>query len=324
MDITTRMKKSKQRIHLVRPFELAPSDLIYPIFVREDGKKSEISSMKGQRYFSLKDCSKVCSEVVDLGIPAVMIFGLLKKKDVDGSVALRKNGFHAKIFRKLKREFGDDLVLISNVCLCDYTLSGSCVYMEKGKVLNEKTAEMLGKIAAIHAEAGADIVAPSAMADGQVRHMRLALDEAGFEDVPIMSYIKSDSLLFQPFFRAVSTSEKPRAGIDSSKFRTDPINRKMFIKKLELDIGEGADMVIIKPAITNLDIIRLTTEMFPSVGVAAFQVSGEYMMIKNLASMYSIDENNLILEMLYSIKRAGADTILSYHAMQIARFLKSI
>jgi len=139
-----------------------------------------------------------------------------------------------------------------------------------------------------------------------------------------MSYIKSDSLLFQPFFRAVSTSEKPRAGRDSSKFRTDPINRKMFIRKLELDIGEGADIVIIKPAITNLDIIRLTTEMFPSVGVAAFQVSGEYMMIKNLASMYSIDENDLILEMLYSIKRAGADTILSYHAMQIARFLKSI
>jgi len=278
--------------------------------------------MKGQRYYSLKDCGDVCSEVVDLGIPAVMIFGLIEKKDVDGSVALRKNGFHAKIFKKLKKKFGDDLVLISNVCLCDYTLSGSCVYMEKGKVLNEKTAEMLGKIAVVHAETGADVVAPAAMADGQVRHMRSALVEAGFEDVPVMSYIKTDSCLFQPFFKAVSSSKTPRKGINSSKFRTDIINRKMFMAKIDLDISEGADIIIVKPALTNLDLILLTKQRYPNIPIAAYQVSGEYVMIKAPSENGYLDENALLMETLNSIKRAGADMILTYHALKAAKLLR--
>lgn len=322
MDITTRMKRSKQMIRLVRPFELTSSDLIYPVFVREDGKKFEIPSMKGQRYYSLKDCSEVCSRVADLGMPAVMIFGLLKKKDVDGSVALQKNGFHTKIFKKLKKEFGDDLVLISNVCLCDYTLSGSCVYMEKNKVLNEKTAKMLGKIAVVHAEAGADVVAPAAMADGQVRHMRSALDEAGFEDVPVMSYIKTDSCLFYPFFQAVSSSKTPRKGIDSSKFRTDIINQKMFMAKVDLDVSEGADIIIVKPALTNLDLILLTKQRYPNIPIAAYQVSGEYVMIKTPSESGYLDEHAVLMETLNSIKRAGADMILTYHALEAAKLLK--
>jgi len=166
--LTTRIKKSKQIIRLVRPQELSVSNLIYPIFVREDGKKFEIPSMKGQEYLSLGGAVRVCGEVVELNIPAVMVFGVLRKKDADGSVALRKDGFHSGIFRRLKREFGDDLVLISNVCLCDYTADEFCVYTEGGKVLNEKTAEMLGKIAVVHAMAGADVIAPAAMCDGQV------------------------------------------------------------------------------------------------------------------------------------------------------------
>jgi len=323
MKYTTRLKKSKQMIRMVRPFDLSASDLIYPIFVREDGKTLAIPSIEGQRYLSLKNCAQACKEVVDLGIPAVMIFSILKKRNADGSVALKKDNFDIKVFKKLKKEFEDELTLISNVCLCTYTSRETCVYSEKGKVLNEKTAEMLGKISVAHANAGADVVAPSAMIDGQVRHIRAALDEHGFDDVPIMSYIKSDSLLFKPFFKAISTSKTPRAGIDSSKFRTDPINAKMFIQKLSLDIEEGADMVIIKPAITNLDIIRLTAEMFPETPIAAYQVSGEYAMIKSLSQNFNLKENDLLLEMLYSIKRAGANTILTYHALQISQFLNT-
>lgn len=322
MRLTTRLKKPKQMIRLVRSFELTSSDLIYPIFIREDGKKFGIPSMKGQRYYSLKDCGDVCSRVVDLGIPAVMIFGLIKGKDADGSVALQKNSFHVKIFKKLEKEFGDNLVLMSNVCLCDYTSSGSCVYMEKGKVLNEKTAEMLGKIAVVHAAAGADVVAPAAMADGQIRHIRSALDKAGFEDVPIMSYIKTDSCLFQPFFKAVSSSKTPRKGIDSSKFRTDMINQKMFMAKVDLDISEGADIIIVKPALTNLDLILLTKQRYPNIPIAAYQVSGEYVMIKAPSESGYLNEHALLMETLNSIKRAGADMILTYHALEAAKLLK--
>jgi len=321
--LTTRIKKSKQMIRMVRPYELTSNDLIYPIFIREDSKKCEIPSMKGQRYYSLDDCVDACNEVVELGIPAVMVFGIVKRKNADGSVALRKNAFHTKIFKKLKRELGEDLLLISNVCLCDYTLSESCVYIEKGKVLNEKTAEMLGKIAVVHAEAGADVVAPAAMCDGQVRHIRSALDDAGFDDVAIMSYIKTDSCLFKPFFKAVSISKAPRAGVDSSKFRTDIINWKMFMAKVDLDIGEGADIVIVKPALTNLDLILRTRQRYPDIPIAAYQVSGEYAMIKAASENGYLEEEHVLMETLNSIKRAGADMILTYHAREVAKLLKT-
>lgn len=318
MHLTTRIKKSKQMIRLVRPMELTTSDFIYPIFVREDGKKFGIPSIKGQNYLSLEDAAKVCDQAVELGIPAVMIFGVLKEKDVDGSKASQKNGFHSKIFKKLKKELGDDLVLISNVCLCDYTKEEFCVYSEKGKVLNEKTAEMLSKIAVVHAEAGADVVAPSAMCDGQVRHMRQALDDAGFEDVAIMTYVKTDSCLFQPFFEAMTLSKTPRRGVDSSKFRTDIINEKMFMQKVDLDVSEGADMVIVKPALTNLDHILRVKQKYPTMPIAAYQVSGEYAMIKLVGEKAHIDEDRLLLETLNSIKRAGADMILTYYALKAA------
>ncbi len=323
MHITTRIKKSKQTIRMVRPKELTVNDLIYPFFVREDGKTSEIPSMKGQRYYSLEDCEEACSEAIDLGIPAVMIFGLIEAKNADGSVALQKNSFHTKIFKKLKRKFGDDLALISNVCLCDFTTNESCVYTQKGKVLHEKTAEMLGKIAVVHAEAGADVVAPAAMADGQVRHIREALDQKGFDDVPIMSYIKTDSCLFQPFFKAVTHSKVPRKGVDSSKFRADIINEKMFIQKVDLDVKEGADIVIVKPALTNLDHILRIKQKYPTVPIAAYQVSGEYAMIKTPSLEGLLREETVLMETLNSIKRAGADMILTYHALEAAKLIKS-
>jgi porphobilinogen synthase len=309
-------------IRLVRPFELTPSKLIYPIFVREDGKKYGIPSMKGQNYLSLEDAVEVCSKTVSLGIPAVMIFGVLKQKDADGSMALQKNNFHSKIFRRLKKEFGEDLVLISNVCLCDYTSEEYCVYSEKGKVLNRKTAEMLAKIAVVHAEAGADVIAPAAMCDGQVANIRSALDNGGFEDVSVMTYVKTDSCLFEPFFEAMTLSKTPRRGVDSSKFRTDIINEKMFMQKVDLDVSEGADMVIVKPALTNLDHIIRVKEKYPTVPIAAYQVSGEYAMIKLLSEYGHVDEKVLLMETLSSIKRAGADMILTYHAVEAAKMLR--
>lgn len=322
MRLTTRIKRSKQIIRMVRPFELTPSDLIYPIFIREDGKKYEIPSMKGQRYYSLDDCIDICNRVIELGIPAVMIFGIVKKKDADGSIALQKNAFHIRIFKKLKKEFGEDLLLISNVCLCDYTLNESCVYMKNGKVLNERTAEMLGKIAVVHAEAGADVVAPAAMCDGQIRHIRAALDREGFDDIAIMTYIKTDSCLFRPFFEAMTLAKTPRRTVDSSKFRTDIINEKMFMQKVDLDVSEGADIVIVKPALTNLDHIVRVKQKYPTIPIAAFQVSGEYAMIKLLSEYAHINEETLLMETLNSIKRAGTDMILTYHAVEAAKLLQ--
>jgi porphobilinogen synthase len=308
-------------IRLVRPLELTTSDLIYPVFVREDGKKFEIPSMKGQSYVSLADAPKACRQAMDLGIPAVMVYGVLKRKDADASIALQKNGFHSQIFKKLKKEFGDDLVLISNVCLCDYTTEEYCVYSEKGKVLNEKTAEMLGKIGLAHAEAGADVIAPAAMCDGQVAHIRSALDAQGLDDVSVMTYVKTDSCLFEPFFEAMSLRKTPRRGIDSSKFRTDIINEKMFMQKVDLDISEGADIVIVKPALTNLDLIVAVKQRYPSIPIAAYQVSGEYAMIKLLSEQGLVNESTLLMETLQSIKRAGADMILTYYAIEAARLL---
>ena len=324
MRITTRLKKTKQMIRMIRPMELTPKDLIYPIFVREDGRKFEIPSMKGQHYLSLEDAVQVCGKTVEAGIPAAMVYGVLKEKDADGSIALRRDGFHARVFTTLKKEMGDDLVLISNLCLCDHTVDEICVYTEKGKVLNEKTAEMLGKIAVVHAESGADVIAPAGMVDGQVRHIRSALDREGFEDVAVMTYVKVDTLLFQPFFETMTLSKEaaPRRAQDPSKFRTDVINEKMFMQKVDLDVSEGADIVIVKPALTNLDLILRVKEAYPTITIAAYQVSGEYAMIKLLGEHAHVDENAFLLETLNSIKRAGADTILTYHALQAASLMK--
>lgn len=322
MNSTTRLKKSKQMIRLVRPFEISTSDLIYPIFVREDGKKLAIPSMKGQDYLSLNDAVDTCQKAKNLGIPAIMIYGVVKTKDADASVALRKDAFHTEIFKRLKAEFGDDLVIISNVCLCDYTKDEFCVYTEKGKILNEKTSRMLGKISVVHAEAGADVIAPAAMCDGQVRYIREALDNAGLNEVSIMSYIKTDSCLFKPFKEAMSSSEAFQS-VDSSKFRADIINDKMYMQKVALDINEGADIIIVKPAITNLDMILRVKQTYPSIPVAAYQVSGEYAMMNLISEHANLGDDVLLMESLCSIKRAGADMIFTYSAFKAATLINS-
>jgi porphobilinogen synthase len=305
-------------IRLLRPIELTANNFIYPIFIREDGQNYEIPSMKGQSYLSLDKAVSVCSNAIDSGISAIMVFGVLDRRDTDASIALKKTGFHSKIFKRLKKEFSTDLVLISNVCLCDYTSEEYCLYSEAGKILSKRTAEMLGKISVVHAEAGADIIAPAAMCDGQVSAIRQALDAAGFDDTSIMSYVKTNSCLFQPFFEAMTLSESPRRGLDSSRFRIDIINEKMFMQKVDLDVAEGADMIIVKPALTNLDLISKVKQSYPTLPIAAYQVSGEYAMMKLLCEHSHLDENSLILESLSSIRRAGADMILTYNAMVAA------
>lgn len=308
-------------LRLVRPFELSTNDLIYPLFVREDGRTFEVSSMKGQMYLSLGDAVKTCEKAVNVGIPGVLVFGIIQEKDKDGTVALQKKGFHSQIFQRLKNEFGDNLVLISNICLCDFTKEEHCVYTEKGKIANEKTAEMLSKIALIHAEAGADVVAPAAMVDGQVRHIRSTLDNGGFEDVAIMSYLKTDSGMFQPFYQTMSQLQTQRDKVDTSKFRIDIINERMFMQKADLEINEGADVVIIKPALPNLDLILRIKQSYPTIPIAAYQVSGEYAMIKAAAEKGLLNEEKMLMETLNSIKRAGADMIMTYHALQATKIL---
>jgi porphobilinogen synthase len=323
MRLTTRIKRSKQMIRMVRPKELTANNLIYPIFIREDGKTFEIPSIKGQNYLSLDSAVQVCNTALDLGIPAVMTFGLLKKKNADGSVSLKNDAFHKKMFKRLDKEFGDDLVIISNVCLCDFTSDDSCVYTQNGKVLHNKTAQMLGKIAVVHAEAGADVVAPAAMADGQVSAIRSALDEEGFDDIPIMPYIKTDSCLFTPFFRTMTLSKVARKGVDSSKFRAEIINEKMFMQKVDLDIEEGADIIIVKPALPNLDHILRIKQQYPTIPIATYQVTGEYVMIKSASEAELLSEAPVLMETLNSMRRAGADMILTYYAIEAAKILKS-
>jgi porphobilinogen synthase len=277
--------------------------------------------MKGQEYLSLNEAVNACRKVITLGIPAVMIFGVINVKDVDCSVALGSNAFHRQVFKKLKTAFGEDLVLISNVCLCDYTKAEFCIFSENGKELHAKTAEMLGKISVAHAEAGADVVAPAAMCDGQVKTMRQALDDAGFSEVPIMSYVKTDSCLFQPFKKAMTSSDSFQS-VDSSKSRVDIINDKMFMQKVALDVNEGADIVIVKPALTNLDLILRIKQQYPTLPIAAYQVSGEYAMTRSAIKDGLLSEEAIIVELLSSIKRAGADMILTYFAPQAAKMLK--
>jgi len=316
MNVTFRLKQSRSMLRLIEPTSLTSNNFIYPIFVREDGKTYAIPSMNNQNYLSIEGAVDVCSKVVDAGVPAVLVFGVISHRDADASVAVKEGNFHGKVFSALKKEFGDKLVLISNVCLCDYTKDDFCVYSDKGQVLSEKTAKMLARIAVVHAGAGADVIAPAAMCDGQVKHIRQALDDSGLCNTVIMSYIKTDSCLFRPFYEAMADSNVQRNGIDSSKFRSDVINDKLFMQKVSLDLDEGADMIIVKPALVNLDLILRVKQSYPTTPIAAYQVSGEYMSIKLLSENTNINEDTMIMESLNSIRRAGADMIITYNALR--------
>jgi porphobilinogen synthase len=304
----------KARIH--------PSDLVYPIFVDENTKKPvPINSMPGCFRLPIQEVVNEARKTLENGIKAVLLFGVPSKKDDVGSAAFAEDGVIQKTVKLLKEEFGDDIVVITDVCLCEYTNHGHCGIVKDGKVDNDSTLEVLGKVAVSHAQAGADIVAPSSMMDGQVKHIRSALDDAGFKDVAIMAYsAKYASCFYSPFREAAES--KPKFG-DRKSYQMGYGSQDEALREIELDIIEGADIVMVKPALAYLDMIHLAKSRF-TVPIAAYNVSGEYAMVKAAAQLGWIDEKAAIFEILTGIKRAGADIIITYFAKEVARWLNQI
>ena len=304
---------------MVRETRLAVDMLIEPYFV-VPGKKQrrEIASMPDQFQLSVDELVKECETTVQLGIPAVILFGVPDEKDAVGSSGYADDGLVPQATRVLKKEF-PDLVVIADVCLCEYTDHGHCGIVEDGELLNDPTLELLGRESVAYARAGADIVAPSAMADGQVEAIRSALDDEGFVDLPIMSYAaKFASSFYGPFRDAAGST--PAFG-DRKTYQMDPANSREAMREVELDLEEGADLVMVKPALAFLDVLQQVSEVSP-VPVAAYNVSGEYSLVKAAGQLGWIDEQKVASEMLLSIRRAGADLIITYFARLAATAIR--
>lgn len=299
--------------------QLSVKDFIYPLFV-VPGKniKEEIKSMPGCFRFSIDELIEECKAVEALGIPAVMLFGIPEKKDEFGSDAWHDNGIIQDAARALKQA-KLNLLIVTDICMCEYTSHGHCGIIKNNYVDNDETLKYLTKIALAQAKAGADIVAPSDMMDGRVRAIRVGLDEAGFVNIPILSYAaKYASAFYGPFREAAQSA--PSFG-DRRSYQMDPRNAREALREIALDIEEGADIVMVKPALAYLDVIREAARMFLHP-IAAYNVSGEYAMVKAAAAQGWIDEKRIVTEILHSIKRAGADIILTYHAKDMAEWLK--
>ncbi|ENN95904.1 delta-aminolevulinic acid dehydratase [Methanocaldococcus villosus KIN24-T80] len=314
-----RLRKNKKIRDLVRESKLSKDDLIMPIFVDENIKdKKEITSMPNQYRFSIEKAIEEAIEIADLKIPAVILFGIPKYKDPIGSSAFKKDGVIQRTIRGIKKELGDELLVIADCCLCEYTSHGHCGIVKDGKVLNDETLDILTRIALSYAEAGADIIAPSDMMDGRVRAIREALEREGFEDTLIMSYSAKYASSFYGPFRDAADS-KPKFG-DRKSYQMDIGNAKEAMKEIELDIKEGADLILIKPALAYLDIIKMASEKF-YVPIGGYSVSGEYAMVEAAAKLGYINREEVIYEILLSIKRAGADFIITYWAKEMAERL---
>jgi porphobilinogen synthase len=313
-----RLRRNDTIRRMVRETALSPDDLIYPMFVTEaGGGRKEISSMPGCFQESVKDAAKHAREVHSLGVPAVILFGIPEHKDEAGTSAYDDHGVIQQAIKAIK-DAAPDLYVITDVCLCEYTSHGHCGVIEDGRVLNDPTLELLAREALSHARAGADMVAPSDMMDGRVDAIRTALDEEGFSEVPIMSYAaKYASAFYGPFREAAEST--PQFG-DRRSYQMDPPNRREAVREAALDIEEGADIVMVKPALAYLDVISDLSDAF-DVPVAAYNVSGEYSLVKAAGRLGWVDEERVMMEVLVSIKRAGADLILTYHAKDAARLL---
>lgn len=301
---------------MVRETELAKNDFIYPLFVVPGhGVKKEVSSMPGVYQMSVDQIVRECTEVKAMGIPAVIFFGIPEEKDEVGSGAYDDLGIIQQAVRKVKHEV-PELVLITDVCLCEYTSHGHCGIVRGNEILNDESVELLAKEALSHAQAGADIVAPSDMFDGRVQAIRTILDTNGFQNIPIMSYAaKYASGFYGPFREAAEST--PKFG-DRRSHQMDPANAEEALREVAQDIAEGADIVMVKPAMPYLDIVRRVKERF-HMPTAAYNVSGEYAMVKAAGKLGWIDEKRVMMEMLTGIKRAGADMILTYFAKEAAR-----
>ncbi len=313
-----RLRSNENIRRMVRETRLSPDDFIYPLFVTHGkGVKKEIGSMPGNFQQSIDNLVKDCEDVNSLGIPAVILFGLPEHKDEVGSEAYSEKGIVQNAIKAIKDKTSE-LIVITDVCLCEYTSHGHCGVIKNGDVQNDATLELLAREALSHAKAGADMVAPSDMMDGRVSAIREALDNEGFHNVPIMSYAaKYASGFYGPFREAAEST--PQFG-DRRSYQMDPPNSREALREVALDIEEGADIVMVKPALAYLDIIYQVKQQF-NLPVAAYNVSGEFSMVKAGAKLGWIDGERVMLEVLTSIKRAGADLILTYHAKEAAKAL---
>lgn len=313
-----RLRNNKTIRRMVQETCLRPEDFIYPMFITYGkGVKKKIPAMPGCFQQSVDMAVKEARKVYSLGIPAVLLFGIPRHKDQKASSAYSSKGVVQTAVRAIKDKV-PELMVITDVCLCEYTDHGHCGIVENGKILNDPTLELLAKEALSHAKAGADIVAPSDMMDGRVAIIREALDAQGFQDIPIISYAAKYASSFYSPFRDAAESV-PQFG-DRKSYQMDPSNRREAVKEVALDIEEGADMVMVKPAMCYLDIISDIKDSF-EVPVAAYNVSGEYSMIKAAAKLGWIDERKVVMEVLTSIKRAGADLIITYFAVDAVKEL---
>ncbi|WP_019907325.1 porphobilinogen synthase [Thermoanaerobacter indiensis] len=321
MDLVKRPRRLRMNSILrdmIRETSLDVGDLIYPLFVVPGNNiKEEIDSMPGVYHFSIDLLIEEVKEVRDVGIPAILLFGVPSYKDELGSEAYSEEGIVQKAVREIKEKV-PEIVVITDVCMCGYTIHGHCGIVENGQVLNDKTVDYIAKIALSHVEAGADIVAPSDMMDGRVAAIRKLLDSKGFVNTPIMAYsAKYASSFYGPFREAAHSA--PQFG-DRKSYQMDYGNSNEALREIALDIEEGADIVMVKPALSYLDIIRRVKDNF-NIPIAAYNVSGEYSMVKAAAKMGWIDEKSTVLEILTSIKRAGADIVITYFAKDVAKWL---
>jgi porphobilinogen synthase len=313
-----RLRRSQALRALVRESKVDVGDLIYPLFVVEGNKvKQEISSMPGLYRLSNDMLPKEIEEIAKLGIPAIIIFGIPQKKDEVGSSAYHPKGVIQQAIRTIKK-VTPELLVITDVCLCEYTSHGHCGVVVDGYVDNDKTLKLLAKTALSHAQAGADIVAPSDMMDGRVRTIRQELDGSGFQNIPILAYAaKYASAFYGPFREAAESA--PQFG-DRRSYQMDTSNWREAMREIEQDIVEGADIVMVKPALPCLDVIRKTRDTF-NHPLAAYSVSGEYAMVKAAVQQGWLDERGIVIEILTAIKRAGADIIITYYAKEAAHWL---
>jgi porphobilinogen synthase len=304
---------------MVRETTLSPRDFIYPYFVTHGrGVREEVGSMPGVYQLSLDELKRDVRSLESLGIPAVLLFGLPAAKDPRGREAYDPDGIVQRAIRTIK-DACPELIVVGDVCLCEYTSHGHCGVIEDGRVLNDPTLELLAEMAVVQAEAGAEIVAPSDMMDGRVGAIRGALDERGLAETAIMAYsAKFASAFYGPFREAADSA--PQFG-DRRSYQMDPPNGREALREIEQDIREGADMVMVKPALAYLDLIRRARERFDHP-LVAYNVSGEYAMVKAAGRNGWIDERRVTLEILTGIKRAGADLIISYHAREVAEWLR--
>ena len=304
---------------LIRETRLSASSFIYPLFVTHgQGVRQPIEPMPGCYHLSLDMRAEEVGQVAELGIPGVLLFGLPAEKDPLGSGAYDPEGIIQEAIKVIKKA-APQLLVVTDVCLCEYTDHGHCGVIENGRVDNDQTLELLARSALAQVQAGADLVAPSAMMDGQVRAIREALDRAGEQNVPLMGYAAKYASSFYGPFR-VAADSTPQFG-DRRSYQMDPANRRMAMREIETDIAEGADIVMVKPALAYLDVIRQARDRF-DYPLAAYNVSGEYSMVKAASQRGWVDEKPVTLELLTSIQRAGADIIITYHAKEVAGWLR--